>query len=176
MKDEKAEAAAPQHAQGQDSKLDSLQSRRSFLRTSGLLAATGAAGLPLAASAAAKEAPGQPLPLPAAFAVSAKTPYETPKLPMNGATLFAVACKAEGLAALFCCPGNYTVTHAMANIGIPVYTGPRRALDEPCGRRLHPRHGRSVGHLRHRGPRLHQPDFRPGQRQGGAHAGALPVQ
>jgi thiamine pyrophosphate-dependent acetolactate synthase large subunit-like protein len=123
MKDEKAEAAAPQHAQGQDSKLDSLQSRRSFLRTSGLLAATGAAGLPLAASAAAKEAPGQPLPLPAAFAVSAKTPYETPKLPMNGATLFAVACKAEGLAALFCCPGNYTVTHAMANIGIPVYTG-----------------------------------------------------
>ena len=101
-----------------------LPSRRNFLKASGLLAAGAAAASPLAqAAAGAKDAVGQPLPLPAAFGVAAKTPPEEPKLPMNGATLFAKACKAEGLAALFCCPGNYTVTHAMANIGIPVYTG-----------------------------------------------------
>jgi hypothetical protein len=39
------------------------------------------------------------LPLPPAFGISAKTPPEAPKLPMNGATLFAKACQAEGLAA-----------------------------------------------------------------------------
>ncbi len=101
-----------------------LPSRRNFLKASGLLAAGAAAVSPLAqAAAGAKDAAGQPLPLPDAFAIAAKTPPEEAKLPMNGAMLFAKACKAEGLAALFCCPGNYTVTHAMANIGIPVYTG-----------------------------------------------------
>ena len=102
-----------------------VPSRRSFLKASGLLAA-GAASAGVAsqaAAASAKEAAGQPLPLPPAFGIAAKTPPEAPKLPMNGATLFAKACQSEGLAALFCCPGNYTVTHAMAAIGIPVYTG-----------------------------------------------------
>src|SRR5476649_64219 len=102
------------------------QSRRSFLKASGLLAASGAAGAAAlsqsAAAATAKESAGQ-LHLPEQFAIAATTPPDVPKLPMNGATLFAKACKAEGLAALFCCPGNYTVTHAMAAIGIPVYTG-----------------------------------------------------
>jgi thiamine pyrophosphate-dependent acetolactate synthase large subunit-like protein len=107
-------------------KSENLQSRRTFLTASGLLAATGAVAtgaLSQAVSAATKETAGQPLPLPADFATAAQTPPEVPKLPMTGATLFARACKAEGLAALFCCPGNYTVTHAMAKIGIPVYTG-----------------------------------------------------
>jgi acetolactate synthase I/II/III large subunit len=105
---------------------ENQQSRRSFLKASGLLAATGAtaaAGLSQASGAAAKESVNEPLPLPDAFGIAANTPPEEPKLPMNGATLFAKACKAEGLAALFCCPGNYTVTHALANIGIPAYTG-----------------------------------------------------
>jgi len=101
-----------------------VPSRRSFLKASGLLAAGAAsAGVANQAAAAGKEAAGQPLPLPPAFDAAAKAPPEVPKLPMNGATLFAKACQSEGLAALFCCPGNYTVTHAMAAIGIPVYTG-----------------------------------------------------
>src|SRR5579864_7173336 len=32
---------------------------------------------------------------------------------MTGAEVFAKLCKEEGLAAMFCCPGNYTVTHAI---------------------------------------------------------------
>src|SRR5688500_4760432 len=42
---------------------------------------------------------------------------------MMGADVFARLCKAEGLAAMFCCPGNYTVTHAIAAAGIPSYGG-----------------------------------------------------
>jgi thiamine pyrophosphate-dependent acetolactate synthase large subunit-like protein len=117
MKDQDKQQPAPQDG--------NLPSRRSFLKASGLLAAAGASGaaaLSQSASAAAKETAGQ-LPLPAAFGVAAKTPPEEAKLPMNGAMLFAKACKAENLGALFCCPGNYTVTHALAKIGIPVYTG-----------------------------------------------------
>jgi thiamine pyrophosphate-dependent acetolactate synthase large subunit-like protein len=43
--------------------------------------------------------------------------------PMTGADVFARACKAEGLAALFCCPGNYEVIHAIAEQNIPAYSG-----------------------------------------------------
>ncbi len=42
---------------------------------------------------------------------------------MMGAEIFAQLCKQEGLAAMFCCPGNYTVTHAIAAAGIPSYGG-----------------------------------------------------
>ncbi|WP_348240189.1 thiamine pyrophosphate-binding protein, partial [Salmonella enterica] len=42
---------------------------------------------------------------------------------MLGADVFAKLCKDEGLAALFCAPGNYTVVHAMAAAGIPSYGG-----------------------------------------------------
>jgi thiamine pyrophosphate-dependent acetolactate synthase large subunit-like protein len=109
---------------GEPAATDQLPSRRNFLKASGLLAASAAsAGVMSQAAAATKDAAGQPLPLPPAFGIAAKTPPEAPKLPMNGATLFAKACQSEGLAALFCCPGNYTVTHAMAAIGIATYTG-----------------------------------------------------
>ena len=43
--------------------------------------------------------------------------------PMNGATVFARVCKDEGLGALFCCPGNYSIISAIANQGIPIYGG-----------------------------------------------------
>jgi len=105
------------------------RSRRSFLRASGLLAATGiaTAGMARSAAAATPDCAAQPgdhgLTRPAEFDVAAKTPAVPGDLPMNGAMLFAKACKEEGLAALLCCPGNYTVTHAMAKIGIPVYSG-----------------------------------------------------
>jgi thiamine pyrophosphate-dependent acetolactate synthase large subunit-like protein len=42
---------------------------------------------------------------------------------MTGAQVFARACKAEGVAALFCCPGNYSVVHAISDTGIPTYGG-----------------------------------------------------
>lgn len=42
---------------------------------------------------------------------------------MTGAEVFARACKEEGLAALFCAPGNYTVINAIANVDIPTYGG-----------------------------------------------------
>jgi thiamine pyrophosphate-dependent acetolactate synthase large subunit-like protein len=102
---------------------ESLRSRRSFLKASGLMAASGVATAGMLQSGAAAEPASHELTRPAAFDLAAQTPPVTAELPMNGATLFAKACKDEGLAALFCCPGNYTVTHAMAKIGIPVYTG-----------------------------------------------------
>ena len=43
--------------------------------------------------------------------------------PMSGAEVFAKACKDEGVGALFCCPGNYTVVHALASAGIPAFGG-----------------------------------------------------
>jgi acetolactate synthase-1/2/3 large subunit len=43
--------------------------------------------------------------------------------PTTGADVFARACKAEGLGALFCCPGNYDIMYAIGNQGIPVFSG-----------------------------------------------------
>jgi thiamine pyrophosphate-dependent acetolactate synthase large subunit-like protein len=100
-----------------------LHARRNFLKTSGLLAASSAAAAGLVRSANAAESGKSSLALPREFAAIADAPPANAQLPMNGAMLFAKACKAEGLAALFCCPGNYTVTHALADIGIPTYTG-----------------------------------------------------
>ena len=37
--------------------------------------------------------------------------------------MFARACHEEGVKALFCCPGNYEVVHAIADTGIPTYGG-----------------------------------------------------
>ncbi len=42
---------------------------------------------------------------------------------MNGAEVFARLCKEEELAAMFCCPGNYTVINAIAATGIPAFGG-----------------------------------------------------
>ena len=42
---------------------------------------------------------------------------------MTGAEVFAKLCKEEDLAAMFCCPGNYTVINAIAAAGIPAYGG-----------------------------------------------------
>ena len=42
---------------------------------------------------------------------------------MTGAEVFAKLCKEEELAAMFCCPGNYTVINAIAAAGVPAYGG-----------------------------------------------------
>src|SRR5687768_12182633 len=45
------------------------------------------------------------------------------EFPMSGAEVFARACREEGLAALFCAPGNYAIINAIATEGIPTYGG-----------------------------------------------------
>ncbi|MBV9768567.1 MAG: hypothetical protein JOZ32_03255, partial [Bryobacterales bacterium] len=42
---------------------------------------------------------------------------------ITGAEVFANACKAEDLAALFCCPGNYQIINAISAAGIPAFGG-----------------------------------------------------
>src|SRR5258708_1201685 len=45
---------------------------------------------------------------------------------MSGAEVFAKLCKEEDLAAMFCCPGNYTVINAITAAGVPTYRGRNR--------------------------------------------------
>jgi thiamine pyrophosphate-dependent acetolactate synthase large subunit-like protein len=96
-------------------------SRRNFLRKTvsgaGATAAVAVAGR----SAFAAEAPS--IVIPPEFAAAAKATPKPLEFPMSGAEVFARACKEEGVAALFCCPGNYTVVHALASAGIPTYSG-----------------------------------------------------
>ncbi|MBY5420083.1 thiamine pyrophosphate-binding protein [Rhizobium leguminosarum] len=69
---------------------------------------------------------------PLATRVSSEVGASSPRQPewtgfegdgMTGAEVFANLCKEEGLAALFCAPGNYAITHAIAASGIPSYGG-----------------------------------------------------
>src|SRR5688572_6572060 len=101
--------------------------RRQFLAGAAPVVAAAAALGPADARAQAPAAPAIPtirIPpeIPAALG---EAPLETSfeGNGMMGADVFARLCKAEGLAAMFCCPGNYTVTHAIAAAGIPRYGG-----------------------------------------------------
>jgi thiamine pyrophosphate-dependent acetolactate synthase large subunit-like protein len=108
-------------------------SRRHFLRLAGagIGAGLGAAAAGLSTTALAQgEKPGASdipsIRLADAFKASlAEAPveakFEGPG--MTGAEVFARLCKAEGLAALFCAPGNYTIINALAAIGIPAFGG-----------------------------------------------------
>ena len=95
-------------------------SRRRFV-TGGAVAAAAAAGANAAASTTERRDTGILVPseVPSSLAES-PNPAE---FPMTGAQVFAKACKEEGLAALFCAPGNYTVINAIASEGIPCYGG-----------------------------------------------------
>jgi thiamine pyrophosphate-dependent acetolactate synthase large subunit-like protein len=98
-------------------------SRRAFLRkaVSGAgVAVAAAAGAP-AVNAANEAAP--PIRIPEEFSAAATASPRRPEFPMSGAEVFARACKDEGVAALFTCPGNYPVVHAIAGTGIPTYGG-----------------------------------------------------
>lgn len=111
-------------------------SRRKFLANvagaSGSAAALGAAGAslhaqvkkPTAATPATPPPPPAPgIRIPDEFATAASAPLPKIDFPMTGAQVFARGAKAEGVQALFCCPGNYTVVNALAHHGIPVYSG-----------------------------------------------------
>src|SRR5260370_5360692 len=50
-------------------------------------------------------------------------PVKPASFPMRGSQVFAKVCKNEGLAALFCCPGNYDVINSICDEGIPCFGG-----------------------------------------------------
>ena len=95
-------------------------SRRTFLRKTvtgaGATAAVAVAGQTAHAADAA-------VTVPAEFAAAASATPRRLEFPMTGAEVFARACKEEGVAALFCCPGNYNVVHALAATGVPSFGG-----------------------------------------------------
>src|SRR5579872_6374577 len=84
-------------------------SRRDFLKRSMLTAASALGASKVGAAAA----------VPAALNLPAKPA----SFPMRGAQVFAKVCKNEGLAALFCCPGNYDVINSICDEGIPCFGG-----------------------------------------------------
>jgi thiamine pyrophosphate-dependent acetolactate synthase large subunit-like protein len=106
-------------------------SRRDFLAKSALgaggVAAVGTAAVDVVAQAPSHSAAGSS----AAIRIPADIPRSLGESPdpgsfekgMTGAQVFAKACKDEGLAALMCCPGNYTVIGAIATAGVPAYGG-----------------------------------------------------
>jgi thiamine pyrophosphate-dependent acetolactate synthase large subunit-like protein len=108
-----------------DETLHPKSSRRSFFA---LPAAAGAAAaISLTKPAAMMAAPTIasitiPKEVPATLAEPAK-PASFEGRGMTGAEVFAKLCKEEELAALFCCPGNYTVINAIAAAGVPAYGG-----------------------------------------------------
>jgi len=114
--EEKTEAKSPEDV-----------SRRDFLRKTTVGAGAAAAALG-AAEAAANTSPGTARKIqiaPDTLAALKQTPIE-PSFDgegMSGDDVFVRACKDEGVAAMFCCPGNYGMINAFAQQGIPCYGG-----------------------------------------------------
>src|SRR5258708_8564828 len=108
---------------------DNKSTRRSFFAVPAATAAVAAAALSPAPSAAEMLAetgvPTITIPkeIPANLAEAAKPGSFENKGGMMGAEIFAKLCKDEELAAMFCCPGNYTVINAIAAAGVPTYGG-----------------------------------------------------
>ncbi len=105
------------------------ESRRNFLKLATVGAAAAAPGLAEAQqrrgrNAAVPAAPPEVEPVVPNELKNFKTaPLPPINFPMTGANLFGRACLAEGVGAMFCCPGNYGVINAVANHGIPSYGG-----------------------------------------------------
>jgi len=99
-------------------------SRRNFMKTAAAGASATAAAIGVTATAEAKVADGdRAIQRPEPFEKFADAPLSEFAFPAMGAEIFAKACKDEGLAALFCCPGNYSILTAIAEQGIPTYGG-----------------------------------------------------
>ncbi|HYB22000.1 MAG TPA: thiamine pyrophosphate-binding protein, partial [Thermodesulfobacteriota bacterium] len=75
------------------------------------------------AEASEAGAPDPGIKLAPEFEPSRVAPLPKIEFPMTGADVFAICCKAEGLAAFIHCPGNYDIQHALAEQGIPSYSG-----------------------------------------------------
>lgn len=106
-------------------KAESSLSRRGFIRK----AATATSAVMATAistdsiSAEPLIADAKPIRVPDEFVAASKVPPVKASFPLTGAQVFARLCKEEGLAALFSCPGNYTIVNAIALEGIPTYSG-----------------------------------------------------
>ena len=99
-------------------------SRRDFMKNAVLGAGATAAALGTGGVGfAAEEVDDNPISIPPEFKASNDATLPSVDFPMSGAQVFARACKEEGVKALFCCPGNYDVIHAIADTGIPTYGG-----------------------------------------------------
>jgi len=100
-------------------------SRRNFITKAAIGASATAATMLGTSNVARASAPDEarPIKIPDEFALAAKAPLKKADFPMTGAEVFARVCKEEGLAALFCCPGNYNIQNAIALEGIPTYSG-----------------------------------------------------
>ena len=103
---------------------DTVASRRNFMRQA-VLGGAGAtaAALGTGGTIRAAEEDAKPITIPSEFESAKRAPLPSVDFPMSGAQVFARACKEEGVKGLFCCPGNYDVIHAIANTGIPTYSG-----------------------------------------------------
>ena len=101
------------------------KSRRTFMKQAvlGAGATAAAIGTGTVAVTAAEDDAARPITIPKEFEEAQAATLPTIDFPMTGAQVFGQACKDEGVAALFCCPGNYTVVHAIADAGIPTYSG-----------------------------------------------------
>ncbi|MBS1788028.1 MAG: thiamine pyrophosphate-binding protein [Acidobacteria bacterium] len=110
------------HARQKSATTQADVSRRRFL-TRAVTSAGAIAALGANDATAASAAETNPIRVPDEFAQAAKTPPTKAVFPMTGAQVFARVCKEERLAALFCCPGNYPVINAIAQEGIPTYSG-----------------------------------------------------
>ena len=114
-------APAGEHTEGAGAgESASVTSRRRFLMGASVV---GGMLSVQKASAQAAEPTNRPITVPKEFKEAADTPLPKISFPMTGADVFAAACKTENVAALLCCPGNYKVIHAIAEQGIPVYSG-----------------------------------------------------
>lgn len=97
--------------------------RREFLKKSMLTVAGALAGPKVASATGAAPAEAPAIRLPDAIPAALSLPAKPASFPMRGSQVFAKVCKDEGLAALFCCPGNYDVINAICDEGIPCFGG-----------------------------------------------------
>ena len=143
---------------------------------SAVLGGAGATATALGASAtragAAEVDDTHPITIPKEFEQAKNATLPDVDFPMSGAQVFARACKEEGVKALFCCPGNYDVVHAIADTGIPTYGGRHEGSLCHAADAFTSSHRRGRGGLGDRGPRVHRHDLRRRGRQRGALAGA----
>lgn len=118
----------PTTASAEQPQVDDV-SRRDFLRTSAMGAGVAAAVTSTTSQAFGATLPDADIPsiripddLVSSMNQEAK-PGTFGDRGMSGAEVFAKVCKAENLAAMFCCPGNYTVINAIAAVGVPTFGG-----------------------------------------------------
>ncbi len=99
--------------------------RRDFLSTtaSAGVAAAAVLGPTPAEAAPAKGSAKLPIRIPDEVSRTRAEAAKPANFPMDGSQVFAKFCVDEGLQALFCCPGNYSIINAIAAEGIPTYGG-----------------------------------------------------